>query len=286
MFSQVDNCAVEVLNSSLKRKSTYTLSQTAPSLPISLDNHKLPANEHPLIFKERITRTGNNIAGQETTKVKKIDVLHGTTTLGFIFNGGVLIAVDSRSTMGPYVSSGIVKKVIEITPSILGTMAGGAADCEYWERRLGTLVNLYEMENKERCSISAASKLLSNILYKQKGNDLSVGTMISGYDSDGPHIFYCDNEGDRLEGQIFSVGSGSLYAYGVLETMYRTDLTDEEAIALGYRAIFHATHRDAMTGGNINVYLIKESGWTRYPRTDCFEMYKRIYGGEAPYAPQ
>jgi hypothetical protein len=28
---------------------------------------------------------------------------HGTTTLGFIFEGGVIIAVDSRATMGPYV---------------------------------------------------------------------------------------------------------------------------------------------------------------------------------------
>ena len=29
-----------------------------------------------------------------------------------------------------------MKKVIEINPYLLGTMAGGAADCSYWERRL------------------------------------------------------------------------------------------------------------------------------------------------------
>jgi len=29
-----------------------------------------------------------------------------------------------------------VKKVIEINPYLLGTMAGGAADCSFWERRL------------------------------------------------------------------------------------------------------------------------------------------------------
>lgn len=28
---------------------------------------------------------------------------HGTTTLGFIFQGGVIIAVDSRATMGSYI---------------------------------------------------------------------------------------------------------------------------------------------------------------------------------------
>jgi 20S proteasome subunit beta 5 len=29
--------------------------------------------------------------------------LHGTTTLGFVFSGGIVIAVDSRASMGSYV---------------------------------------------------------------------------------------------------------------------------------------------------------------------------------------
>ena len=33
-------------------------------------------------------------------------------------------------------ASATVKKVIEINPYLLGTMAGGAADCSYWERVL------------------------------------------------------------------------------------------------------------------------------------------------------
>ena len=35
-----------------------------------------------------------------------------------------------------YTESQTVKKVIEINPYLLGTMAGGAADCAYWERVL------------------------------------------------------------------------------------------------------------------------------------------------------
>ena len=59
---------------------------------------------------------------------------HGTTTLGFKYQGGVLLAVDSRATGGMYIGSGSVKKIIEINRYLLGTMAGGAADCTYWER--------------------------------------------------------------------------------------------------------------------------------------------------------
>ncbi len=40
------------------------------------------------------------IKHQDDFKHKK-----GTTTLGFVFNDGVLIAVDSRATMGPFISS-------------------------------------------------------------------------------------------------------------------------------------------------------------------------------------
>jgi len=42
-----------------------------------------------------------------------------------------------------------------------------------------------------------------------------------------------------------------VYAYGVLDNGYRYDLTDEEAYDLGRRAIFHATFRDAASGGII-----------------------------------
>ena len=40
------------------------------------------------------------------------DFKKGTTTLAFEFNGGVIVAVDSRATMGALISSHTVRKVI------------------------------------------------------------------------------------------------------------------------------------------------------------------------------
>lgn len=34
----------------------------------------------------------------------------------------------------------------------------------------------------------------------------------------GPGLYYVDSEGGRVKGRRFSVGSGSTYAYGVLDT--------------------------------------------------------------------
>jgi 20S proteasome subunit beta 5 len=33
----------------------------------------------------------------------------------------------------------------------------------------------------------------------------------------GPALFYVDSDGQRLRGDLFSVGSGSTFAYGVLD---------------------------------------------------------------------
>lgn len=41
-----------------------------------------------------------------------MDFKTGTTTLAFVFQGGILIAVDSRATMGNFISSETVRKVI------------------------------------------------------------------------------------------------------------------------------------------------------------------------------
>lgn len=80
--------------------------------------------------------------------------------------------------------------MIEINPYLLGTMAGGAADCQYWsvsvipfvrlsadsrrETYLGMQCRLDELRNKQRISVAAASKILANIVYQYKGMGLSM----------------------------------------------------------------------------------------------------------------
>lgn len=211
----------------------------------------------------------------ESSSASPIKMNHGTTTLAFKFAAGVMVAVDSRATSGPYIASQTVKKVIEINPFLLGTMAGGAADCSYWERVLGVRCRLYELKNKERISVAAASKLLANMVLSYKGMGLSMGTMVTGWDKRGPALYYVDSDGTRLTGNLFSVGSGSTFAYGVLDAEYRWDMTVDEAIELGRKAIFHATHRDAYSGGSVNLYVVLENGWKFIGNEDVMALYEK-----------
>ncbi|KAJ9593197.1 hypothetical protein L9F63_015242 [Diploptera punctata] len=198
---------------------------------------------------------------------------HGTTTLGFRYQGGVVLAVDSRATGGSYIGSQSVKKVIEINDYLLGTLAGGAADCVYWDRVLAKQCRLYELRNRERISVAAASKLMANMVYNYKGMGLSMGMMIAGWDKRGAGLYYVDSEGTRTKGNVFSVGSGSVYAFGVLDSGYKWDLKDEEAYDLARRAIYHATHRDAYSGGTVRVYHMRSTGWVNITEEDCKELH-------------
>ncbi|XP_034039213.1 proteasome subunit beta type-5 [Thalassophryne amazonica] len=211
---------------------------------------------------------------------KAIEFLHGTTTLAFKFKEGVIVAVDSRATAGSYIASQTVKKVIEINPYLLGTMAGGAADCSFWERLLARQCRIYELRNKERISVAAASKLLANMVYQYKGMGLSMGTMVCGWDKRGPGLYYVDSEGNRVCGDLFAVGSGSMYAYGVLDSGLKHEMSVEEAVELGCLAIYQAACRDAYSGGQVNLYHVYSEGWTKMGQFDMLTLHEQYTKGD------
>ncbi|KAI5151097.1 20S proteasome subunit beta 5, partial [Enteropsectra breve] len=161
-----------------------------------------------------------------------------------------------------------VQKVIEINPYLLGTMAGGAADCFYWEKLLGLHAKKYEISTGRRISTTEAAKYLSDKVYQYRGKGLSMSTMICGYDKDGPRIYNVTDEGSCVNNNRFVVGSGSTIAAGILESRYDFNMSKYDALDLGRDAIFHAGHRDAASGGVVNLYFMDENGWVKIGKYD------------------
>lgn len=89
-----------------------------------------------------------------------MDFRHGTTTLAFEFQGGVLVAVDARATMGQFISTGKCRKVIPVNDFIISTLAGGAADCQFWLTYVAMQARLHELRHGERASVAMCSKML------------------------------------------------------------------------------------------------------------------------------
>jgi len=87
-----------------------------------------------------------------------------------------------------------------------------------------------------------------------------MGTMFTGSDKTGASLYYIDNDATRLKGTMFAVGSGGTFAYGVLDTNYRYDMSLDEAVKLGIRAISSATFKDSASGGVVRIYHVTNKG--------------------------
>uniref|UniRef100_A0A672YR49 Proteasome subunit beta n=1 Tax=Sphaeramia orbicularis TaxID=375764 RepID=A0A672YR49_9TELE len=204
-----------------------------------------------------------------------IDMNHGTTTLAFKFRHGVIVAVDSRASAGRYLASNDVNKVIEINPYLLGTMSGSAADCQYWERLLAKECRLYRLRNNHRISVAAASKLLCNMMLGYRGMGLSVGSMICGWDK---QVNYNEYAHQVLVSTMWMIMEHVCLDVCSLPAV-ETDMTVEEAYELGRRGIAHATHRDAYSGGVVNMYHMQEDGWIKVCKEDVSELIHRYRKG-------
>uniref|UniRef100_A0A3Q3JF53 Proteasome subunit beta n=1 Tax=Monopterus albus TaxID=43700 RepID=A0A3Q3JF53_MONAL len=191
--------------------------------------------------------------------IRPFTLAHGTTTLGFIFQGGVIAAADTRASAGGLVACPAVHKITPIHSHLVVTSSGSGADCMLWERILAREIRLYQLRHRQRLSIRGAAKLLSFMLHPFKGTDVCVALTLCGWDKEAGNtgcLIYVCSDGTRLQGDVFSVGSGSPYAYGVLDRGLRWSLSRDEAISLAREAVFRATHRDAYSGNNVDLFHI------------------------------
>ncbi|XP_072296563.1 proteasome subunit beta type-11a [Eucyclogobius newberryi] len=200
---------------------------------------------------------------------------HGTTTMGFIFQGGVIAAADTRASAGGLVACPAVHKITPLHSHLVVTSSGSGADCMLWERILTREIRLYQLRHKQRLSIKGTAKLLSFMLHPFKGTDVCVALTLCGWDGNGPKLIYVCSDGARFQGDVFSVGSGSPYAYGVLDRELKWSLSVPEAVSLAREAVFRATHRDAYSGNNVDLFHITAEGWHQRKREDLKEEYYR-----------
>ncbi|XP_032428689.1 proteasome subunit beta type-11b [Xiphophorus hellerii] len=344
-----------------QRKSCSYATGVALSNSTSLFHFYIPEacylDESPIQFGQISTmQSSSGIPSQETLPIHSslpeslpftssqvvplpFPMAHGTTTLAFMFQGGVLAAADTRSSCSGLVACPASQKILPIHSHLVGTTSGTSADCALWKRILSRELRLYQLRYGRRLSTRGAAKLLSHMLHPFKGTELCVAATLCGWDGgepddgcrdhegsemdhgesrettktpkahlektagapgekvsvsktrsssftkqqcsrrkisfSGPSLFYVCSDGTRLEGSLFSVGSGSPYAYSILDQGVRWGLTVEEATSIAREAVYRATHRDAYSGNFVDVYHVTSKGWTRRTREDLKEEYYR-----------
>jgi proteasome beta subunit len=188
-------------------------------------------------------------------------VLKGTTTIGVICKDGVILASDTRVTMGHYVAHKYGKKVYKIDDHLGMTIAGTVADAQKVVDILIANAKLYRINMNRPIPVSSAARIIANLLFSARYIPLATQVLVGGLDNTGPHLFNLDPYGSLTEEKSVATGSGSPLAYGVLEDQYKEDLTIEEMLPIIVKAVKSAMKRDVASGNNFNITVIDSSSY-------------------------
>ena len=185
----------------------------------------------------------------------------GTTTLGIVCKDGVVMATERRATMGTMIAHKTTQKLFKIDEHLALTTAGLVGDAQLLARYLKAEAELYRLKREMPMSVKAAATLTANILSSSRYFPYWVQLLIGGVDHEGPHVYSLDPAGGSIPDKYVSTGSGSPYAYGVLEDNYKDNMTVDEGINLAIKALNAAMKRDSASGDGMEIVTITKKGW-------------------------
>ena len=195
----------------------------------------------------------------------------GTTTIGIVCKDGIVLAADKRATAGYMIANKKFLKIYKVADKIAVTMAGLVSDAQLITRLLKAELRLKKIRTGKGVKVKEAANLLSGIVYanvrKMTMVPGIVGFLMGGKDDINGFGLYdigVDGSITRID-DFASTGSGSVFAYGVLETLYVKNLDVKRAADLAIKSVNAALRRDAASGEGIDVVLITEKGLERLP---------------------
>jgi proteasome beta subunit len=187
--------------------------------------------------------------------------LKGTTTIGVVCKDGVILASDTRVTMGFYVAHKHGKKVYKIDDHLAMTISGSVADAQRAVDILTANARLYRVNMGRRLPVNSAARFLANLLFSARYVPLLAQVLVGGVDDTGSHVFSIDPFGSLTEEKYVSTGSGSPVAYGILEDKYREGAAVKEMLPVIVKAVNASMKRDSASGDSFNVAVVDEKGY-------------------------
>jgi len=199
---------------------------------------------------------------------KNQEILKGTTTVGIMCKDGVVMAADKRATAGNLIVNKKAPKIAEIAESIAVTTAGGVSDAQLLTKLIKAELKLKSFRTGNGATVKEAANLLAGMVYSNiRKMSMIPGIahfLLGGKDGSGYYLFDIFPDGSLTDCEDYVCsGSGSVMAYGVLETLYHKDMEVDEAIGLAVKCINAALQRDSATGNGVAVLTITDSGMKR-----------------------
>ena len=181
-----------------------------------------------------------------------------TTIVGIKTRDGVVLGSDKRASKGFFIGSKIVQKIAKIDETLAVAIAGQLSDAEYIIKVAKAERRLMELRRGFPLTVKESTRLIANLAYSGLRNyqPYYVELLVAGVDQHGSHVYAADMSGAITEEDFASSGSGSPIAYGVLESLYKKEIKNEQAKEIASRAVSAAMERDPGSGNGIDVLAI------------------------------
>ncbi|KAF2096496.1 N-terminal nucleophile aminohydrolase [Rhizodiscina lignyota] len=203
----------------------------------------------------------------------------GTTIVGCLFDGGVVIAADTRATSGPIVADKNCEKLHYIAPQIWCAGAGTAADTEFTTALISSNLELHSLSTGRKPRVVTCMTLLKQHLFRYQGY-IGAYLVVAGVDPTGSHLFTVHAHGSTDKLPYVTMGSGSLAAMSVFESSWKTGIDRDAAVKLCAEAIMAGIFNDLGSGSNVDVCVITADKTTllrNYIKPNEREKKKRNY---------
>jgi proteasome beta subunit len=193
----------------------------------------------------------------------------GTTTIGIVCKDGIVLAADKRVTMGGdgalFISHKKFDKILQITDKIYVTTAGNVSDVQFIVKLTKAELRLKQLRTKMEPNVKETASLFGMLTYdniRKFSTIIGISAfLVGGVDDKGFWLFSVMPDGSVVEHKDYvSDGSGSVVAYGVLEDTYKENMSLDDTIKLGVRAVSSAMQRDTASGSGIDVIAIDKKG--------------------------
>ena len=179
----------------------------------------------------------------------KKTVRQGSTAIGIVYEGGVLLVTDKR-ILDPLIISGSVEKIFQLDTHLMAAASGIISDARVLMDRAQVKSQQHMVTYDSPVDVITIVKDIADLkqLTTQSGGyrPFGVSLLIAGAD-DRARLYETDPTGIYFEYQATVIGEGEPKIKPLLHQEYKEGMSREEALALAVKALKSVLDKDFST---------------------------------------
>ncbi|EDO05803.2 Proteasome subunit family protein [Babesia bovis T2Bo] len=191
----------------------------------------------------------------------------GAAVVGMKFDGGVLLAADTKYSYGRQNRTNNVQRIEKLAKDTIFCTSGDVADHQYITQLLQATVRREMLDNNNdhaSCHLGpeALHNYLGRVFYarRSKMNPLWNSAIVAGVSQNGPFLGYADMYGTQYKDDFVVTGMGKYFAIGPLREKHNPNMTKDAARALAIDCMRLLYLRDCSAGDRIQIAYVTAQG--------------------------